>query len=126
MIKLVPMKIKHFIFTMLLILGLQVVVGCGKKENANLQEYENSAKQLCDKLISCVVEPMKGQAMAMNVEVDAFKKQCEKSIIKALQENKIPQFKPCVDAISNATCEQIQKNQIEACTSINQLILTQP
>jgi|GEM_PF-4430226 len=45
MIKLVPMKIKHFIFTMLLILGLQVVVDCGKKENANLQEYENSAKQ---------------------------------------------------------------------------------
>ena len=32
MIKLVPMKIKHFIFTMLLILGLQVVVDCGKKE----------------------------------------------------------------------------------------------
>jgi len=121
------MKIKNLIFTILLIIGLGLFGYC-KKENKqeNLQEYENSAKQLCDKLISCVVEPMKGQAMAMNIEVDAFKKQCEKSIIDALQKNKLPQFKSCVDALSNATCEQIQKNQIEACSSINQLILTQP
>ncbi len=121
------MKIKNLILTILLIISLGLFGYC-KKENKqeNIQEYEKSAKQLCDKLISCVVEPMGGQAMNMKLEIETFKKQCEKSIIEALQKNKLPQFQSCLDALSNATCEQIQKSQIEACSSINQLILTQP
>ncbi|GIX40337.1 MAG: hypothetical protein KatS3mg129_0070 [Leptospiraceae bacterium] len=136
------MKTKTIISGLLvsfLLLGLGY---CGnsnrdKEEKVTKESYvedmQNYAKPICEKMMSCMAEEMKKHMPNVDdAQIEKLKEQCvsnmikfSKEDIKDIEETKkenLPtreEMQACLDALSNATCDQIRNNQIEACNKLN-------
>jgi len=129
------MKTKN-ILLVLLMMSYILIGYCGKKDKESeksmeMIEREKFAHSICDKMISCMAESMKSQLDTIESQKNLLKEQCVKGMLKFTKEdtkNKQNQeaitiskedLQQCLNALNNATCEQIIQNQIEACKKLS-------